>query len=332
MVPDTMIAVAITAPGGPEVLVPERRPVPDPRPNEVLIRVRAAGVNRHDCGQRRRGAPPEGATDIPGLEVAGEIVGVGDSVARWQPGARVCALVNGGGYAEYCVADHRHVLPIPEGFDWLQAAALPEALFTTWLDVFQLGRLQSGEWLLVHGGTSGVGSFAIQLARAFGCLVIATAGSKEKCDAARRLGAQYAVNYREEDFVAAVNLATDFRGVDVILDMVGGTYAERNLQALAPEGRLVHLTTAGTPRFDAPLELILKKRAIVTGSFLRPYPADRKANIAEDLRLRVWPLLGQSVHPVIDSVFALADARAAHERIESSRHIGKILLDVAARA
>lgn len=329
MIPSTMTAIAIAGPGGPEVLVPGERPVPQPKPHEVLIRVHAAGVNRHDTGQRRRGAPPPGATDIPGLEVAGEIVAVGAAVTKWQIGARVCALVNGGGYAQYCVADYRHVLPVPAGFDYLQAAALPEALFTAWLDVFKLGRLRTGDWLLVHGGTSGVGSFAIQMARAIGAMVVTTVGSATKCEAASRMGANVVCNYREEDFVAVTMRATAGHGADVILDMVGGTYAERNLAALAEEGRLVHLTTMHEPRFSVPLEMILRKRAIVTGSFLRPYPVELKGDIAEDLLVRVWPLLGRSIHPFIDSVFPLGDARGAHTLMETSNHIGKILLSCA---
>ena len=227
MLPRTMTAISIARAGGPEVLQPATRPVPEPEAGEVLIKVAFAGINRHDCGQRRRGFGPPGATDIPGLEVAGEVVATGAGVTRWKPGDRVCALVNGGGYAQYCIAAEPITLPIPAGFDLKQAAALPEALFTAWLNVFMLGRLKTGEWLLVHGGSGGVGTTAIQLARLEGANVVATAGSAAKCDACVKLGAASAINYREQDFVAGVKQATGGHGADVILDMVGGTYATR---------------------------------------------------------------------------------------------------------
>ena len=325
--PGQMTAIEITGPGGPEVLRPVIRDVPVPGPNQVLIKVHAAGINRHDCGQRKRGHAPAGATDIPGLEVAGRVIAIGPGVTRWQSGALVCALVNGGGYAEYCLAEERLTLPMPDRMDEFNAAALPEALFTLWHNLFELCRLQPGEWLLVHGGASGVGTLTIQIARHFGAFVIVTAGSDEKCKVCKELGAHTAVNYQSQDFVAAVKAATDGRGVNVILDMVGGLYAERNLAALAPDGRISHLTTASVPSYEVDLGTMMQKRAMVTGSMLRPLPLARKAVIAEQLRTQVWPLLGQSVTPVIDSIFPLESAKAAHERIESGKHIGKILLD-----
>lgn len=324
--PDTMTAIAITRAGGPEVLVPEERPVPRPGPNQVLIRVRAAGVNRHDCGQRQRGTPPPGATDIPGLECAGEVAALGSAVSGFKEGDRVCALTNGGGYAEYCIAEAPLVLTTPAGFDDLDAASIPEAAFTTWLNLVVLCDLRPGEWLLVHGGASGVGTFAIQLAKAWGVNVIATAGGDDKVAACLKLGANVACNYRTEDFVKVVERATGGRGVDVILDMAGGAYAERNLAALAPDGRISHLTTFGAPNYATPLQAIMQKRARVTGAMLRGYPLDKKVPIAQALRQRVWPLLGTAITPIRDSVFALVDARKAHERIESGGHIGKILL------
>ena len=323
-----MTAIEITAAGGPEVLRPCLRDVPQPAAGQVLIRVHAAGINRHDCGQRRRGAPPPGATDIPGLEVSGEVVRAGDGVTRWQPGAMVVALVNGGGYAEYCLAEERLSLPLPEQLDDLVSAALPEALFTAWHNLFELCQLQAGEWLLVHGGASGVGTIAIQLARHFGVFVVATAGSAEKCEMCRTLGAHEVANYNEEDFVAVAKVATHGRGVDVILDMTGGLYAERNLDALAPDGRITHLTSAYEPRFNVPINLIMQKRAVITGSMLRPLPLERKAAVADELWRRVWPLLGRSINPVIDSILPLEAVREAHERMEAGRNIGKILLDV----
>ncbi len=326
MLPTKMTAIGIRAPGGPEVLQAQTRDVPAPSPNQVLIRVRAAGVNRHDCGQRQRGSPPPGATDIPGLEVAGEVVGLGESVQGLTLGAPVCALVNGGGYAQYCVAEAPLVLPIPAGFDAQRAACLPEALFTLWFNVCELAALRAGETLLIHGGASGVGTMTIQVARARGARVLVTAGTDDKCAACVRLGADHAINYNTQDFVAELARLTEGRGADVIFDMAGGLYAERNLHAIAADGRIVHLTTRGEPIFRAPLELILRKRARITGSFLRPLPLERKTEVARTLRRDVWPMLGAQVNPVIDSVFALDDAMAAHQRMESNAHVGKILL------
>ncbi len=252
MLPSTMNAITIVRAGGPEVLQVVTRPLPQPAAGQVLIKVAFAGINRHDCGQRNRGFGPPGATDIPGLEVAGEVAAVGPGVTRWKAGDRVCALVNGGGYAQYCLAAEEITLPIPERFDLKLAASLPEALFTAWLNVFMLGRLKAGEWLLVHGGSSGVGTTAIQLARLEGANVVATAGSAAKCDVCVKLGAASAINYRDADFVAGVKAATANHGADVILDMVGGNYAKRNVEALAIDGRLVHLSGGDGTEFSRP--------------------------------------------------------------------------------
>jgi putative PIG3 family NAD(P)H quinone oxidoreductase len=325
--PQTMNAISITRAGGPEVLQPITRPVPRPGDGQVLIKVAYAGVNRHDCGQRNRGSAPPGATDIPGLEVAGVIAAVGANVTRWKPGDRACALVNGGGYADYCIAEEPVTLPIPHGFDLKLAAGLPEALFTAWLNVFMLGHLKRGEWLLVHGGSSGVGTIAIQLARLESARVIATVGNAQKMDVCRKLGA-YAVNYREQDFVAEVMRETAKHGADVILDMAGTTYASRNLEALAMDGRIVHLSGSGAGEYSVPLSAIMGKRAVITGSLLRGSALSLKTEIVRQVTERVWPHLGTKVTPIVDSVFPLAEAAQAHARMESSVHIGKILLEV----
>lgn len=324
--PQTMTAIAIIRPGGPEVLQPAARPVPQPGERQVLIKVAYAGINRHDCGQRNRGTPPPGATDIPGLEVAGVVAAVGAGVTRWKVGERTCALVNGGGYAQYCIAEEPLALPIPAGFDLKLAAALPEALLTAWLNVFMLGRLLRGEWLLVHGGSSGVGTIAIQLARLEGARVVTTVGNAEKAEACRRLGAT-AIDYREQDFVAEVLQATGRHGADVILDMAGTTYAKRNLDALAMDGRIVHLSGSGGD-YCVPLATIMAKRAVVTGSLLRGSALALKTEIVRQVTERVWPHLGTKVTPIVDSVFPLADAAQSHARMESSVHVGKILLEV----
>lgn len=329
MLPSTMTAISIVRAGGPEVLQPCIRPLPEPAADQVLIKVAFAGVNRHDCGQRNRGFGPRGATDIPGLEVAGEVVATGAGVTRWKAGDRVCALVNGGGYAQYCLAAEPVTLPIPAGFDLRQAASLPEALFTAWLNVFMLGRLKASEWLLVHGGSSGVGTTAIQLARLSGANVVATAGSAEKCAVCVKLGATGAINYHDEDFVAGVQRVTDGHGADVILDMVGGEYAKRNVEALAMDGRLVHLSGGSGAEFCVPVSAIMAKRAVVTGSQLRVSAMSVKIEIVRQVMERVWPHLGTQVTPIIDSVLPLNDAAAAHARMESSVHIGKILLETA---
>ncbi len=328
MPPSNMTAVPITRAGGPEVLEPVTRPVPQPQAGQVLIKVAYAGVNRHDCGQRIRGFGPKGATDIAGLEVAGEVAAVGPDVTRWKAGDRVCALVNGGGYAQYCIALQEVTFPIPERFDLKQAAATPETLLTSWFNVFMLGRLKEGEWLLVHGGSSGIGTMTIQLARLIGAKVAVTAGSAEKCAFCVKLGAVGAINYRDQDFVAGMQEATAGHGADVILDMVGGKYAKRNVETLATDGRLVHLSGGDGTDFSVPVASIMAKRAVVTGSQLRVSALAIKKEIVRGLMDRVWPHLGTKVTPVIDSVMPLTDAAGAHARMETSAHIGKILLEV----
>ena len=325
-----MKAVEIVQPGGPEVLRLTERPLPEPGPGELLVRVAAAGVNRPDVLQRLgKYAPPPGASDIPGLEVAGTVEGVGAGVTGWRPGDSLCALLAGGGYAEYCTAPVPQCLPVPKGLSLVEAAALPETFFTVWHNVFERGRLARGETLLVHGGSSGIGTTAIQLGRAFGARVLATAGSAEKCRACARLGAERAVNYKEEDFVAAAKEATDGRGADVVLDMVAGDYTPRNVQCLAVEGRLVQIAFLRGSRVELDLMPLMQKRLTVTGSTLRPRPVEEKGAIAAALRQHVWPLLetGQ-VRPVIFKTYPLAQAADAHRLMESSAHIGKIVLTV----
>ena len=329
MLPQTMNAIEITHAGGPDVLQPTARPVPQPAAGQVLIKVAYAGVNRHDCGQRNRGFGPKGATDIPGLEVAGEVAAVGVGVTRWKAGDNVCALTNGGGYAQYCIALQEVTFPIPAGFDLKMAAGLPEALMTAWLNVFMLGRLKAGEWLLVHGGSSGVGSAAIKLARLIGANVIATVGNAAKHDFCLKIGAHAAINYREQDFVAEVAQITNGHGADVILDMAGAAYAKRNLAALAMDGRVMHLSSGDSNEYSVPLGAIMSKRAMVSGSQLRASALPVKMEIVRQLNEKVWPHLGSKVTPVMDSMFPLAKACDAHARMETSEHIGKILLEVA---
>jgi NADPH2:quinone reductase len=329
-IPDTMTAVEISAPGGPDVLRPKTVPVPKPGPGQILIKVAAAGVNRPDVAQRM-GAypPPPGHSPLPGLEVAGEIVATGGSVTRWRPGNKVCALVNGGGYAEYCLAEEPIALPIPAGLDMVKAAAVPETFFTVWNNVFERGRLAAGEWLLVHGGTSGIGTTAIQLAKAFGAKVIATAGSADKCKACLDLGADHAVNYKTDDFVAAVKTATGGKGVDVTLDMVGGDYTERNIIAAAEDGRIVQIATLAGAEVKINIARLMMKRVTLTGSTLRPRTREVKAGFARALEDKVWPLLAAGkVKVVMDSTFPLAKAADAHRRLETSAHIGKVVLVV----
>ena len=328
--PELMTAIEITAPGGPEKLVPNRRPVPRPAPGEVLIKVATAGVNRPDCLQRQGGyPPPPGASDIPGLEVAGTIAALGEGVEDWMIGDEICALLTGGGYAEYCTAPAPQCLPIPAGLTLQQAAALPETFFTVWSNVFDRARLQPGETLLVHGGTSGIGTTAIQLAKALGSRVFVTVGGAEKMQPCLDLGAERAIDYREEDFVQAVKELTRNRGVDVILDMVGGDYTQRNLSALAVEGRLVFIAFLRGAKVELNLAPVMMKRLTVTGSTLRARPVEHKAPIARSLQHIVWPLLTSGVvRPVIDRVFPLSEAAAAHALMESNRHIGKLLLQV----
>jgi putative PIG3 family NAD(P)H quinone oxidoreductase len=326
-----MTAVAISQPGGPLVLKPEKRPVPEPGAGEILIGVRAAGVNRPDVLQRM-GAypPPPGASDLPGLEVAGEVAALGEGVKRWRVGDRVCALTSGGGYAEYCKVHETHALPVPAGFTMSEAAALPETFFTVWHNVFERGGLRSGEVFLVHGGTSGIGTTAIQLARTFGATVIATAGSEEKCAACLKLGADRAINYRQEDFVGAVKAFTEGKGANVILDMVGGDYVGRNYSAAALEGRIVQIATQGGAAASADVSKIMVKRLVHTGSTLRPRSVAFKGAVAAALEAQVWPLLAaRRVAPVLDMIFPLKEAWRAHERMEEGHHIGKIVLDVA---
>jgi NADPH:quinone reductase len=329
--PAQMTAIAIRAPGGPDVLVPEERPLPRPGEGEVLAKVAAAGVNRPDVMQRQGlYPPPAGATDIPGLEIAGEVVALGVGVKRWKVGDKVMALVVGGGYAEYCPAHESHALPVPEGLTLVAAAAIPETFFTVWHNVFERGRLKAGETLLVHGGSSGIGTAAIQLAKAFGARVIATAGSVEKCDACRRLGADVAINYKSQDFVAATKTATGGKGADVILDIVGGDYIERNYEAAAVEGRVVQIAFQASPKATVDFRRIMLKRLTHTGSTLRARSIADKGAIARAVETHVLPLIAVArVRPLIDSTFALAPVSAAHARMEAGAHIGKIVLTVA---
>ena len=328
--PEKMTAIEITAPGGPEALAPAERPVPRPGPGEVLVRVAAAGVNRPDVMQRQgHYPPPPGASDVPGLEIAGEVVASGPGAAGVA--GRVCALVQGGGYAEYCLAAAPLCLPVPAGMTDVEAAGLPETYFTVWTNVFERGRLAPAETLLVHGGSSGIGTTAIQLARAFGAAVYATAGSDEKCRACEGLGAAECVNYREDDFVARIEAATDGRGVDVVLDMVGGDYFPRCLDCLAVEGRLVQIATQRGIKSEINLLKVMVKRLTVTGSTLRPRSVAEKTPIANALRERVWPLLeAGKARPIVHATFPLREAAAAHALMDSGAHVGKIVLETRA--
>ena len=328
--PAEMTVIAIKAPGGPEMLVPERRAVPLPGDGEVLVKVAAAGVNRPDVMQRQgHYPPPEGAPDIPGLEIAGEVVALGPGVKRWKPGDKVMALVVGGGYAEYCLAHESHCLPVPAAVSLVEAAAIPETFFTVWYNAVERGRLKRGETLLVHGGSSGIGTAAIQLARELGARVITTAGSAEKLAVCRRLGAAVAVNYKTEDFVAATKAATDGKGADVILDMVGGDYVGRNYEAAAVEGRVVQIAFQDGPKATVDFRRLMFKRLTHTGSALRARSILDKAAIARAVEDNVLPMLAAGkVKPVIDGTFPLAQAAAAHARMETSAHIGKIVLVV----
>jgi putative PIG3 family NAD(P)H quinone oxidoreductase len=324
-----MRCIEISTPGGPEVLTPVERPNPTARAGELLIAVEAAGVNRPDILQRRgHYPPPPGASDIPGLEVAGTVAAIGPGVRNWQPGNRVCALVSGGGYATLCVAPAPQCLPIPAPLDVVAAAAIPETFFTVWTNVFDRGRLRTGESALFHGGGSGIGTTAIQLASARGARVFATAGSDQKCRAIEALGAERGINYRTEDFTAVVKQLTSGRGVDLILDIVGGDYLARNVAALAVDGRLVEIGfMGGTSAAAVDLGDILRRRLTITGSTLRPRTVEEKGAIGEALRREVWPLLEAGrVKPVIHRTFPLDQAAAAHRLMESSEHIGKIVL------
>lgn len=327
--PATMIAIEITEAGKPDVLKPAERPVPEPNEGEVLIKVAAAGVNRPDVLQRQGDyPPPPGASDIPGLEVAGEVVRCGPGLSSLSVGDNVMALVTGGGYAEYCVAPTLQCLPIPGNLSMAEAAAVPETFFTVWNNVFDRCGLQEGESFLVHGGSSGIGTTAIQLAHAFGARVLATAGSAEKCRVCEELGAERAINYREEDFVTVVKDVTD-GGVNVILDMVGGDYIQRNIKAASPDGRICNIAFLNGSSAEINLMPVMLKRLTVTGSTLRAMPVVFKAAIAENLQTKVWPLIeAGDVKPVMHATFPLADAAEAHRLMESNQHIGKIVLTV----
>jgi putative PIG3 family NAD(P)H quinone oxidoreductase len=329
-IPETMTCIEISEPGGPEVLQPVERPVPRPGPGEVLVRVQAAGVNRPDVMQRQgMYPPPPGAPDIPGLEIAGIVVERGPGADTPREGDEICALVQGGGYAEYCIAAAPVCLPVPKRLDAIQAAGIPETFFTVWTNVFDRGHLQRGERALVHGGSSGIGTTAIQLIREAGAEALVTAGTREKCDACLKLGAGAAINYKEKDFVAEVAALTDGGGVDLILDMVGGDYFPRNLECLAPEGRLVQIALQRGPKSEVNLLKIMLNRLTVTGSTLRPRSVDEKSSIARALQREVWPRLEDgSVEPVIHAHFPLERAAEAHRLMDSGEHIGKIILTV----
>lgn len=328
--PATMTVIAIPAPGGPEALVAETRSLPVPGPGEILVKVAAAGVNRPDVLQRQGGyPPPKGASDIPGLEFAGEVVGLGEGASRFPLGAKVAALVPGGGYAEYAVVAEANALPVPKGLSPIEAAAIPETFFTVWSNVFDRGGLKPGDVFLVHGGTSGIGVTAIQLAKTFGATVIATAGGAEKCARCRELGADLAIDYREQDFVKEVKDFTKGHGADVILDMVGGDYIERNHEAAAVEGRIVQIAFLRGPKATVNFGRIMMKRLVHTGSTLRARDVGFKAAIAEALVEKVWPAIeAGKVKIVVDSTFQLREAAQAHARMETNAHIGKIVLTV----
>lgn len=328
--PETMTVVEISEYGGPEVLKPASRPVPQPASGEALIRVAAAGVNRPDAIQRAGNyPPPAGQSDLPGLEVSGEIVALGDGASGVSIGDTVCALTPGGGYAEYCIAPASHCLPVPDGISVTDAAGIPETSFTVWHNVFQRAYLQKGERFLVHGGSSGIGTTAIQLAKAFGAEVFTTAGSREKCDACEALGADLAINYKEEDWVAVLREKTEKQGVDVILDMVGGSYIQKNIDSLNWDGRLSIIAFLTGFKAELMLARFMVKRQTMTASTLRAQSDAAKAAIAAELREKVWPLfVSGKVKPIIDSILPLFEAAKAHERMESSTHIGKIILQI----
>jgi putative PIG3 family NAD(P)H quinone oxidoreductase len=328
--PDHMTVVAIREPGGPDVLMAETRPVPRPGPGEILIKVAAAGVNRPDIMQRMGlYPPPPGATEIPGLEIAGEVVERGADVTRWKVRDPVMALVIGGAYAEYCLAYESHALPVPSALSLTEAAAIPETFFTVWYNMFERGRLAAGETALIHGGSSGIGTTAIQLAKAFGARVVTTAGSPEKCEACIKLGADIAINYKREDFVAVTKKATGDRGADLVLDIIGGDYVDRNYDAAAVEGRILQIAFQASPRASIDFRRLMFKRLTHTGSTLRARSTADKAAIARAVEAKVLPLIASGqIRPVIDSTFKLLDVAAAHARMESSAHIGKIVLAV----
>lgn len=326
---ETMTTIAIDGKGGPEVLVPREMAVPSPAEGQVLLRVQAAGVNRPDVMQRSGlYPPPPGAPDTPGLEVAGTVVAVGDGVDPELLGTRKCALVAGGGYAQYCLARADHCLPVPDGMSMEEAAALPETLFTVWSNVFERGMADEGEWLLVHGGTSGIGTMAIKLANLFGVTIIVTCGSDEKCDAARAMGAHHAINYKDSDFVEEVRRITDGRGVDVVLDMISGDYVARNIACMAEDARHVTIAVQGGVKAEIPMHKVLTQRLILTGSTLRPRSDDFKAALADEIRREVWPFVASGqVRPEMDSTYPLERAADAHRRMDED-HVGKIVLTV----
>ncbi|WP_375398777.1 NAD(P)H-quinone oxidoreductase [uncultured Sphingomonas sp.] len=329
-IPEQMHAIDPDAPGGPEVLRLVERPVPTPGPGEVLIRVAAAGVNRPDVLQRKGGyPPPPGAPSIPGLEVAGDIVAAGEGVGSEVIGQPVCALLAGGGYAQYAAAPWGQCLPVPEALSMIEAAALPETLFTVWTNLFERAYATDGDWVLVHGGTSGIGTTAIALGQLFGLTVIVTAGSDEKCARAREIGAAHAINYRTEDFVARVKELTGGKGVAAVLDMVGGDYVPRNLQCLADDGRHVSIAVQGGAMATVPIFEIMRRRLTLTGSTLRPRDVAFKTLVADELHRTVWPHVeAGKLRPVIDQVYPLSEAAAAHARMEAGDHVGKIVLEV----
>ncbi|UYO45337.1 NAD(P)H-quinone oxidoreductase [Rhodopseudomonas palustris] len=329
-IPSQMTVVGISKPGGPEVLLPETRDVPKPGPGEILVKVAAAGVNRPDVAQRSGSyPPPPGASDLPGLEIAGEVVALGDGASRHKLGDKVMSLVAGGGYAEYCIAQDAQAMKVPAAYSMIEAGATPETLMTVWHNVFERGGLQPGETLLVHGGSSGIGTMAIQLAVALGSKVITTVGSQDKADACLKLGASRAINYKTEDFVAAVKEATGGKGVEVILDMVGGDYIERNYDAAAMDGRIVQIAFLGGAKTNVNFVKLMTKRLHHTGSTLRPRSNADKAAMVAAIEAKVLPLLEQGrIKPLIDGTFALRDAADAHRRMETSQHIGKIVLTV----
>ncbi|MET3338197.1 MULTISPECIES: NAD(P)H-quinone oxidoreductase [Bradyrhizobium] len=328
--PAQMTVVAISKPGGPEVLVPEQRSIPQPGPDEILVKVQAAGVNRPDVAQRS-GAypPPPGASDLPGLEIAGEVVAVGSNAKRHKIGGKVMSLVAGGGYAQYCIAQDAQAMSVPPALSMKEAGALPETLMTVWHNVFERGGLKEGETLLIHGGSSGIGTMAIQLAKAFGAKVFVTVGSQDKIDACLKLGADRAINYKTEDFVAVVKEATNKEGVNLILDMVAGDYVDRNYDAAALDGRIVQIATLNGPKVNVNIAKVMVKRLTHTGSTLRPRSNADKAAMVAAIEAKVMPLLREGrVKPLMDSTFPLEKAADAHRRMETSAHIGKIVLEV----
>ena len=325
---ETMTAVGFAAPGGPDVLRAETVPVPAPGPGQVLVKVAFAGVNRPDVAQRLGlYPPPPGASPIPGLEISGQVVALGEGVTRLLPGQLVCALVSGGGYAQYCLAEAGHCLPVPEALSLAEAAALPETLFTVWHNVFERGYARDGETLLVHGGTSGIGTMAIMLGKLFGLTVIVTCGGADKCAAALQIGADHAIDYKAQDFVAEVARITGGKGVELVLDMVAGDYVTRNLRCLAEDGRHVTIAVQGGMKAELNMAVVMSRRLTLTGSTLRPRSKEFKALLADEIACNVWPLVGEgALRPVMDQTFALADAAAAHARMEAGAHIGKIVL------